>query len=121
MRYALLVILNLPVIVLALANILTLYKMKKISKLRFRTQLSIWIIILIVLICSFPLYNYFTHTPLFDSHDLSLLDVVQTTAIVYLFYIANDLRRRLDKSEKIVRDLHQELSIKLSNISNGKN
>jgi hypothetical protein len=121
MRYIFLVTLNLPVILLAIANIVTLYKMNKISKLRFRTQLTIWILTLIVLIGSFPVYNHFAGAPIFDSHDLSLLDVIQTTAIVYLFYIANDLRRRLDKSEKIVRDLHQELSIRLSNTSNGKN
>jgi len=114
MRYILLVLLNLPIILIALTNIVTQYKMNKITKQRFSRQLVIWLIILAVLIGSFPIYNYILGEPLFDSSKLSLLDVVQTTAIVYLFYIANDLRRRITQSEKIVRDLHQEISIKLS-------
>jgi hypothetical protein len=45
---------------------------------------------------------------------LSLFDIVQTTAIVLLFYIVNTQRQRIDQNERRVRDLHQELSIKLS-------
>jgi len=114
MRYILLVLLNLPIILVALTNIVTQYKMSKITKQRFNRQLIIWLIILAVLVGSFPIYNYILGEPIFDSSKLSLLDVVQTTAIVYLFYIANDLRRRITQSERIVRDLHQEISIKLS-------
>jgi len=121
MRYLTLVLLNLPVIILALANIVTQYKMNKITKHRFGYQILVWIIILIVIVSSFPVYNYIVGEPIFDSRELSLFDVVQTTAIVYLFYIVNDLRRRIEKNEKIVRDLHQELSIKLSRGGNGKN
>ena len=114
MRYVLLVLLNLPIILLALTNTVTQYKMNKITKRRFGRQLITWIIILVVLIGSFPIYNYFSGEPIFDSSKLSLLDVVQTTAIIYLFYIANDLRRRIARSEKTVRDLHQEVSIRLA-------
>lgn len=114
MRYILLVLLNLPVILLAVTNLVTQYKMNKITKRRFKRQLALWLIILFVFIASFPTYNYISDKPIFDAHALSLFDVVQTTAIVYLFYIANDLRRKIEKNEKIVRDLHQELSIKLS-------
>jgi len=121
MRYLILILLNLPVILVALANVLTQYKMNRISKSRFRRQFFLWIVILVVLVASFPVYNLVVNGPLLDSHDLSLLDIVQTTAIVYLFYIANDLRRRLDKSDKTFRDLHQEISIKLSSKNNDKN
>ena len=119
MRYILLVLLNLPIILLALTNIVTQYKMDRITKRRFRRQLVTWLIILVALIGSFPIYNYILGEPIFDSSKLSLLDVVQTTAIVYLFYIANDLRRRIAQNEKTIRDLHQEISIRLSNKKNG--
>lgn len=115
MRYAILVFLNLPIIILAFINVVTLYKMKKISKSRFWQQVLIWLVILIVLLTSFPVYNMLMNFDLFDSSRLSGIDIVQTTAIIYLVYIVNDHRRKIDRTEKIMRELHQELSILLSN------
>lgn len=114
MRYIILVLLNMPIILLALMNIVTQYKLKKVSRGRFRHQFILWITILVVLIGSFPIYNILTgRTPL-NSDELSLFDIVQTTAIVFLFYIINNQRQRLDQTERRMRSLHQELSIKLS-------
>jgi uncharacterized membrane protein YbjE (DUF340 family) len=116
MRYLALVILNLPIILLALVNIIAQYKLGRVSKGRFRHQLVIWLIILVMLVGSFPLYNILASRPAFDSAELSLFDIVQTTAIVLLFYITNNQRQRLDQQEKRARELHQELSIKFSSI-----
>jgi hypothetical protein len=114
MRYALLVLLNLPIILLAVTNLLTQYKLGKISVSRFRHQFVLWVFILIVLIASFPVYNHLTGKPPLDSSQLSLFDILEATAIVYLIYIINNHRRKLEQNERLIRDLHQELSIKLS-------
>lgn len=114
MRYAILVLLNIPIILLALINIVTQYKIRKISRNRFKHQLAIWIIILVVLIGSFPLYNLLTGKQPLDSSSLSSFDIVQSTAIIFLFYALNNQRRKLDQLEQRLRDLHQEVSIKLS-------
>lgn len=114
MRYIILVLLNLPVILLALINIVTHYKMKKVERRRFRFQIILWLVILIVLVSSFPLYNYLIGKAILDSSELSLFDIVQTTAIVYLLYIVNDHRRKIERDERTIRDLHQEISIRLS-------
>lgn len=114
MRYLILVLLNTPVVFLALFNIVTQYKVKKISKTRFHSQLTLWLAILIVLISSFPLYNYFSSNELLDSSELSSFDIFQTTAIIGLIYIVNSQRRNIERNEKATRDLHQELSIRLS-------
>jgi len=66
------------------------------------------------LVCSFPIYNLLSGKPLLDSSELSLFDIVQTTAIILIFYVVNRQRQRIEQNEKIIRDLHQELSIKLS-------
>lgn len=114
MRYLVLIILNIPIILLALVNIITQFKLKQVSAARFRHQLIVWLIILVVLTGSFPLYNAVSgRTPL-DSHELSLFDIVQTTAIIFLFYIINNQRQKIDANERRLRNLHQELSIKLS-------
>ena len=114
MRYLILVLLNLPIILVALVNIVTQYKLKKVSAGRFRHQLILWIVIMVVLIGSFPLYNMANGKAAFDSEELSLFDIVQTTAIIFLFYIANNQRQRNDQNERRLKALHQELSIKLS-------
>ena len=114
MRYIILVLLNTPIILLALFNIVTQYKMRKVTIRRFRQQFILWLIVLILLICSFPFYNYSVGKPIFDSAELSLFDIAQTTAIILIFYVINSQRRKIERSEKIIRDLHQELSIRLS-------
>jgi hypothetical protein len=119
MRYIILVLLNLPIILLALINIVTQYKTKKAEPRRFRFQIILWLVILVVLVSSFPLYNYLSGKPILDSSELSLFDIVQTTTIIYLFYIVNDHRRKIERDERTIRDLHQEISIRLSE-KNGK-
>ena len=115
MRYLILVLLNAPIILAALINIITQYKLRKVSVTRFRHQLIIWMVIMVVLIGSFPLYNISIGHPPLDSSELSLFDILQTTAIILLFYIANNQRQRIDQNGRRLRDLHQELSIRLSN------
>lgn len=114
MRYIILVLLNTPIILLALVNIITQYKLKKVSPGRFRHQLFIWLFVLVVLIGSFPVYNLLSSKSILDSSELSLFDIIQTTAIILLFYIVNSQRHQNELTTRRLRDLHQELSITLS-------
>lgn len=113
MRYIILVLLNLPVILLALVNIVIQYKMKRFSPTRFRRQIILWLVILIALVGSFPAYNYISGNPILDSSELSLFDIAQTTIIIYMVYTLNNQRRRIEQNERMTRDLHQEISIRL--------
>lgn len=114
MRYIILVALNLPIVLLALLNIITKYKMRHASKSRFVKQLILWLLILVILVGSFPVYNVLVGRPVLDSIDLSAFDIVQTTALVFLFYVINDQRQKAEQTERRLRDLHQQLSIILS-------
>ncbi len=114
MRYIILVLLNTPIILLALATIITQYKLNKVSKNRFRHQLILWVVVLVVLVGSFPLYNLSVGRAPLDSSELSSFDIVQITAIVLLFYTTNSARQQIDQLERRLRDLHQEVSIRMS-------
>lgn len=114
MRYIVLVLLNLPVVMLAFVSLITKYKTSRISKEKFKSQVLLWAVILIVVVGSFPVYNLLVGNPPFESGELSLFDIVQTTVIVLLIYIINNERQKIDQADKRLRDLHQELSIKLS-------
>jgi quinol-cytochrome oxidoreductase complex cytochrome b subunit len=120
MRYIILILLNIPIILLALVNFITRYKLKRIEKIRLRRQVIIWLIILIILIGSFPVYNILSNKPLLDSSELSLFDIFQTTAIIFLFYIVNNQRQKIDQTERRVQDLHQALSIKLADYTHAE-
>jgi len=111
MRYLILILLNAPIILLGLVNIVTQYKLRKVSKPRFFQQLVLWGGALIVIIGAFPLYNIVTGRPPLDSTDLSLFDIVEITSIVLLFYIVINQRQKVDQLEARVRDLHRKLSI----------
>ncbi len=120
MRYIFLLLLNVPIIAAALLNLVTRYKLGRITKRRFKIQMLLWAILLVVLIFSFPAYNYLTGKPILDSHELSLFDIFQTTAIIFLIYVLNNMRQKIEWTEKTLRDLHQELSIRLSEDENAK-
>lgn len=114
MRYIILLLLNIPIILVALLNLITRYKLGKISRRRLNTQILLWAVLLIILVLSFPFYNFLTGKPILDSHELSLFDIVQTTTLILLFYMLNNMRQKAEWNEKTIRDLHQELSIRLS-------
>lgn len=118
-RYALLVILNTPLIIIGILNTIVSYKMKNIGKRRFIFRLVLWIGIFAGLLFAEPIYNYLFTNNLTQTEPLSLFDVIQITAIISILFIANQANLRASILEKQVRDLHQELSIRLS--SNNKN
>lgn len=114
MRYIILVAMNMPIIFIALIDFVTRYKLKRIEKARFRRQFIAWTLLLIALISSFPVYNLLNGKALLDSSELSLFDIFQTSAIIMLIYVVNSQRQKAERTDKNLRDLHQELSIKLS-------
>lgn len=120
MRYIVLLLLNVPIISIALLNLITKYKLGRVSKRRFKIQMTLWSIFLTILILSFPAYNYLAGRAPLDSQELSFFDIFQTTAIVFLIYIVNDMRQKIQWNERTLRDFHQELSIKLSANDNDK-
>lgn len=114
MRYFILLLLNIPIILLAVLSVLTKYKTKKITKRRFYVQTVFWILTLVLLIVSFPLYNYLAGNDAFESAELTMFDIVQTTAIVYLVYAVTRNQQKIDTINTRAQDLHQEVSIKFS-------
>ena len=114
MRFVVLVLLNLPIILLALLNVITQLKMRRIGKERFRNQLITWLVILVILVTSFPVYNLLVGRPILDAHSLSTFDMVEITMIILLIYIINHLRQKIERTEHLLRELHRKLSIKLS-------
>ena len=113
-RYLILFLLNLPFIILGLISAIAKYKLKKTSKKRLFAQIFLWLAVLLGLILAEPIYNWLFTNNLTETEPLSLFDVIQISAIVITYYIANRAYSKIESLEKKVQDLHQELSIRLS-------
>ena len=113
-RYLLLVLLNLPLIILALTGALVSYKLGRISRSKFIFQIAIWGLIFAGLASAKFIYEFLFSNNLTQTEPLSLFDVIQITGIILVLFIANRTRIKLDSLERRVHDLHQELSIRLS-------
>lgn len=90
------------------------YKLGHMGRRRFFFGLAFWLIILASLIFVKPIYEYLFSNNLTETEPLSLFDVVQITGIIFTLFIANRAYGKVDLLERKVQDLHQELSIKLS-------
>jgi hypothetical protein len=113
-RYLLLLLINTPLILLSMLGALTRFKLHKSTKLRFFIQIISWILVFVGLASAETIYTWLFQNNLTQTEPLSLFDVIQITAIVVVYYIANRSYAKVEALEKRVQDLHQELSIKLS-------
>lgn len=113
-RYLLLLLLNLPFVLMAILSAITQYKLNRSSRRRMVTQIVAWLIIIAGLALAQPIYEWLFSHNLTETDSLSLFDVIQITAIVIVFYVANRTRAKVEVLERRVQDLHQELSIRLS-------
>lgn len=113
-RYLILVLLNLPLIISGLLGSLIDYKTNKISKSKYIFLTLLWVVILLGLSIAEPFYQFLYSRNLTETASMSLFDVIQFTGIIYILYMANRSRIKADVLERRVQDLHQELSIRLS-------
>lgn len=113
-RYTILLLLNIPFISLAILSAITKFKLHKMTAGRLYAQLAIWVSVLIGLISTQTIYEWLFSHKLTNTEPLSLFDVIQITAIVIIFYVANRSHSKVEALEKRVQDLHQEISIRLS-------
>ncbi len=113
-RYLILIILNTPLIIVAMINTLVGYKLKHMTKRRFMFGIAFWVILLAALICVKPVYSFLFSNNLTQTEPLSLFDVMQITGIIFTLFIANKAYGKADLLERRLQDLHQELSIRLS-------
>jgi hypothetical protein len=113
-RYFLLLLLTSPFILLSILSALTKYKLGRSTKKKFIIRTAVWLLVLIGLASTEFIYTWLFQHHLTQTEPLSLFDVIQITAIVTVFYIANQSRAKIETLEKRLQDLHQEISIRLS-------
>lgn len=114
-RYLILIILNTPLIIAGVLDAIVSYKLNRSSRRRLIFRFIVWFVIFVGLVFMHSIYNFLFSHQLTQTEPLSLFDVVQITGIIFVFFIANQAYARADHLERRVQDLHQELSIRISN------
>lgn len=112
-RYLILVILNAPLIMAGILSATVSYRLNKSSKKRFIFRILLWFGILIGLLLSEPIYNFLFSNQLTTTEPLSLFDVIQITGIIFTLFLANRAYTKAESLERMVHNLHRELTIKL--------
>ncbi|MEO6513728.1 MAG: hypothetical protein ABIR37_03500 [Candidatus Saccharimonadales bacterium] len=113
-RYLILLLLNLPLVLIALLSALVDYKMGKLSRKKYFIQIGVWLVILAGIASSHFIYAFLFSHQLTQTEPLSLFDVIQITGVIVVLFMANRSRIKIEGLERRVQDLHQELSIRLS-------
>ena len=113
-KYLLLIILNVPIILTGLVRSWVAFRLRQTTRERASVRLLLWLFALISVVFVEPIYIYLTQNNLTDSDPLSIFDVAQITGIVLTFFIALRAFNKAEIAEQKYRQLHQELSIILS-------
>ena len=113
-RYLLLLLLNLPFVVIAIVSEVTQYKLRRSTRQKASVRIILWAIVVAGLALAQPLYEWLFSHNLTQTEPLSLFDVVQLTLIIFLLYTASRMHTKNEQLERRFNDLHQEVSIILS-------
>lgn len=113
-KYVLLFILNIAFVIFGYLKAVMLYRTKNTDTLTFMLRMVFWTAILLVLVFSHGIYNYLYNHGLTDSTPLSLPDVVLATGIMICLSLCVRLYSKVDAMDKRISDLHEKLSIYIS-------
>ena len=113
-RYLILVLLNTPFIVAGILSAIASFKLGNSSRRYLAIRVLFWLIIFAGLVFAEPLYRFLFSNQLTETEPLSLFDVIQITGIIVVLFIANQAYSRVDRLDRRVHDLHEQLAIRLT-------
>lgn len=113
-KYVLLIILNAPLALYGLFNVVLTYKLKRIRRSQAAIRVLFWLAIIAGLWFAKPLTEFLWRNELTDSPPLSIFDVLLTTGIIICFLLIAQAYSRVAELENRLTNMHEKLSILLS-------
>lgn len=113
-KYVLLIILNMPFVLLGLFKAYARLSANRISRLQFLIRTFFWVAIGLCIIFARSIYDFLQTHQLTDSQPLSLVDVVLATGVIFCIFLCVRLYSKVEMLDQRLTDLHQELSIRMS-------
>lgn len=110
-KYALLVLVNLPLIIIGIVSAVTGYKTSRISKKRCVVEVAFWLLVGVALSLVEPVYNALIKHNLTDSQPMSIFDMVLLTLILFCFLLIKNANERASHLAKKISRMHENLVI----------
>jgi hypothetical protein len=110
-KYALLVIINAPLIVVAVLMALTSYKTGRSTRRRCTVLVTFWLLVGVGMFFVEPAYNLLVRANLTESPPLSVFDIILLTAILFQLLLMVQLYERLTNLSRKVSRMHEGISI----------
>jgi hypothetical protein len=110
-KYALLVLINLPLIAVGIIGAVTGYKTSRISKKRCTIEVTFWLLVGVGLSLVEPLYNTLIKHNLTNSEPMSIFDMVLLTLILFCLLLIKQANERTTQLAKKVSRMHENIVI----------
>jgi len=113
-KYVVLIVLNAPIAIYALLNVVLAYKLKKMRIVPTVLRVLFWGLILLGIFFVKPVSDFLASKGLTNSPPLSIFDVLLVTGVNMCFILIGRAYSRIAELESKFTQLHEKLSIKLS-------
>lgn len=110
-KYALLVLINVPLIAIGIIGAVTGYKTSRISKKRCAAEVTFWLLVGVGLSLVEPLYNTLIKHNLTNSEPMSIFDMVLLTLILFCFLLIKQANERTTQLAKKISRMHENIVI----------
>jgi predicted membrane channel-forming protein YqfA (hemolysin III family) len=108
-KYAILVIVNLPLLFIAIVGTLTNYKTGRISRKKATTEVLFWLAIGLLLVLVEPLYNTLIRHNLTNSAPMNIFDVGLLTLFVLSLLFIKQSNEKVSQLNKKVARMHESI------------
>jgi hypothetical protein len=108
-KYAVLIIVSLPLLLIAIVGSITNYKTNRITKRRCIIDVVFWLLIGILLIFIEPIYNTLIRHNLTNSAPMSIFDVILLTIILLCMILIKQINVKLSQLNKKVSRMHENI------------
>jgi hypothetical protein len=110
-KYALLVLINSPLIVSAVLMAVTSYKTGRSTRRRCTVLVVFWLLVGIGMLFVEPAYNSLVRANLTESPPLSVFDIILLTALIFLMLLLVQLYDKLTNLSRKVSRMHEGIAI----------
>ncbi len=114
-KYALLILFNAPFVIFGLLRALVMYNTGSLQRTGLIVRFIFWAFISLGLVFAEAIYNFLIRNNLTDTAPLSLPDVALVTGVVFCLSLCLRIYTRIELLERRVSELHENLSVRLSN------
>jgi hypothetical protein len=119
-KYALLVIINIPILLIGIIGAVTNYKTSRISRQRCITQVTMWLLIGVLFVFIEPIYNSLIRHHLTESAPMSIFDMLLLTGIVFCLLLVKQANEKIMEMNKKLARLHENQAIANARDGNAK-